>query len=76
MNPNTLKRTVLPDGKVVPTICLPYQMWEFHYETMVFPNESDFMDIQGLSYTTEEEALQGHEETAKKFTTIDTPKTP
>jgi len=45
MNPNTLKRTVLPDGKVVPTICLPYQMWEFHYETMVFPNESDFMDI-------------------------------
>ncbi len=66
-----VERTVLADGKVVSTVRLPIDhgwggtpLW---YETMVFPNEDDYGDLDCDRYTTREQAEAGHRAMVEKW---------
>lgn len=66
-------KDVLPDGKVVSTVFLgmDHRFDEgppLIFETMVFPNEKDFGELDMDRYSTEEEALKGHKKMVRKWT--------
>ena len=66
-----MKQDLLPNGKWVSTVWLGLdcQFGEgkpLIFETMVFPEKGNFLDIDCARYSTEEEALKGHEEMIKK----------
>lgn len=58
-------RDTTPDGKVVSTVWLGIDHAfsggpPLIFETMVFPSEDDFHELDGMRYSTEEEARAGH----------------
>lgn len=66
-----IARDVLPDGKVVSTVWLGLDHRTSDsgdpviFETMVFPAEDNFMDIDCKRYTNEDDAIDGHIEVVK-----------
>ena len=67
-----IKQETLPDGKKVSTVWLglDHNFGEGEpliFETMVFPSEGDFSDVDVERYSTLEEAQKGHEEMVKKW---------
>ena len=68
MNDGTKRKielTNLPDGKVVSTVWLglDHQFGDgppLIFETMVFPSNEDFGDLDSRRYSTEQEAVAGH----------------
>ena len=66
-------RDILPDGKVVSTVWLglDHRFSEdgppLIFETMVFPSETDFLDMDCERYSTEAEARAGHAATVAKW---------
>lgn len=69
----SVKRDVLEDGKVVSTIWkgLDHRFGEgapLIFETMVFPSEEDFGELDGERYSTEDEAIVGHIAMVGKWT--------
>lgn len=64
---STIKQTVFPNGMWVSTVWLGMDLgWDqgppLIFETMVFPSKGNFTEIDSKRYTTEEEAVEGHEE--------------
>ena len=76
MGNRTYKRvleTTLPDGKWISTVWLGLDH-SFEstsppliFETMVFPSCSDFLEMDVNRYSTEEEAIQGHQEIVENY---------
>lgn len=67
-----VKSTNLPGGKWVSTVWLGMDHAfgsgaPLIFETMVFPSESDFTDLDCRRYSTEEEAVTGHDEMVDKW---------
>lgn len=69
-----IKKTELPDGKIVSTVWLGInhnydEGAPLIFETMVFKSKKDFEAVDDFCerYSTEEEALKGHEEACKKY---------
>lgn len=65
-------REVLKDGKIVSTIHLGLDHSfgdgpPLIFETMVFPDEDSFCQIETIRYATELEAIKGHLEMVKKW---------
>jgi hypothetical protein len=67
-----LAETVLLDGKVVSTVWLGLDHARHGapliFETMVFPSQEDFTDLDVARYTTRAEAMAGHEDMVEKWT--------
>ena len=64
--------TTLPDGKCVSTVWLGLDHAlsgpRLHiFETMVFPSESQWNDLDVERYSTEAEALEGHDRMVAKW---------
>lgn len=66
-------RNKLKDGKIVSTVWLGLDHNRADsgnpliFETMVFPSEDDFSDLDCERYSTEEEAIKGHEAMLRKW---------
>ena len=60
-------KTVLKSGKVVSTVRLACRCPGGIYETMVFPGEDSFHDLDMARYETVEEAKAGHDAMVKKW---------
>lgn len=65
-------KDILPDGKVVSTVFLgmDHRFGEgppLIFETVVFPCEKDFDELDTGRYSTEEEALEGHGKMVQKW---------
>lgn len=66
-------RTVLPDGRVVSTVHLVLDH-SFEggppliFETMVFPSEENFTEMDCARYSTLDEARRGHEQMVRSLT--------
>ena len=65
---------VLADGKVVSTVWIGLELEPRRkgeapliFETMVFPSESNFRDLDCERYATEEQAKAGHEEMVERW---------
>lgn len=68
-----LKQEILPNGKKVSTVWLglDHQFGSGEpliFETMVFPSSGNYHDEQCKRYSTEAEALAGHERIVKELT--------
>ena len=64
---------ILPDGKRVSTVFLGLNHnWgegaPLIFETMVFPSETEWDDLDMDRYSTEKEAIKGHKKMVKKWT--------
>ena len=67
-----IAETTLPDGKLVSTVWLGlnHRFGEgppLIFETMVFASKEDFADLECERYTTEEEAIVGHQRIVEKW---------
>lgn len=66
-----LAETTLPDGKWISTVWLglDHGQWgrPLYFETMVFPKQGDFTELECERYSTEEEALAGHAAVVAKW---------
>jgi hypothetical protein len=61
-----VNRSTLPNGKIVSTVLLGMDHAYKNerpliFETMVFPNSDEFMEIDLAHYATKGEALEGHD---------------
>ena len=70
-----VSRDELPDGTIVSTIWLGsnHQYGEgppLIFETMVFPSDKDFGDLDCERYSTLEEAHKGHKQMVEKYSNI------
>jgi len=68
-----IANTNTPDGKRVSTVWLgtdygPEDNPPRIFETMVFPSDGTFDDLDSAHYTTEEEAIAGHKLMVEKWT--------
>lgn len=78
----SLKRvaqTILPGGAKISTVWLGLDHGSgigkpLIFESMVFPSAHNFDELDCQRYSTEAEALLGHEELCKKWSVIETPK--
>lgn len=57
----------LSDGKVVSTVKLSYPINGGIYETLVFPNQNNFTDLDSDRYMTRDEAKRGHKKMINKW---------
>ena len=68
-----IKQEELSDGKWISTVWLglDHNFYEkdspLIFETMVFPKKGDYQDLDCQRYSTEEEAISGHEKLVKKY---------
>ena len=67
-----VKQEILPNGKWVSTVWLGLDHSYRNgppliFETMVFPKEGDYGDLDMDRYSTEEEAIKGHKKMVKKW---------
>lgn len=67
-----LKRSTLKDGKLVSTVWLGINHAfdagkPLIFETMVFPAEKEWSELAVARYSTESEALAGHESMVKEY---------
>ena len=68
-----IKQETLLNGKYVSTVYLGLDHnfsrkgKPLIFETMVFPEKGDYSDEYCERYSTEEEAIKGHQEVAEKF---------
>jgi len=70
-----IQQTTLPSGKWVSTVWIGscHNFNPLHndnhliFETMVFPKKGNYDCLDMKRYSTEEEALKGHEEMCKKY---------
>lgn len=68
-----VKQTELPNGKWISTVWLGLDMNFLNtekpviFETMVFPKRGDYGELDQARYSTEEEALKGHEKLCKEW---------
>ncbi len=67
-----VKQDVLKSGRVVSTVwlALDHQFGSgppLIFETMVFESDKDYTDLDSARYTTEEEAIAGHENMVKTW---------
>ena len=73
MDYKVIRRTDLPDGKLVSTVWLGMSL-SFGpgapeiFETMVFPGQDDFGELDMDRYATEAEAITGHEAMVARWT--------
>jgi len=72
INNRKVKETTLKDGKWVSTVFLGIDHGfgegkPLIFETMVFPKKGDYGDLYYERYSTEEEAIKGHDKIVKKF---------
>lgn len=65
-NNRTIKYDKLPSGVVISTVLLKYTEL-LPYETMVFPSEENFSDLDVERYDTKAEAVEGHKRIYKKW---------
>lgn len=70
-----INQEVLPDGKWVSTVWLglDHQFGEgkpLIFETMVFPKEGDYIELDLDRYSTLEEAKLGHKKMVKKYVQV------
>lgn len=66
-----VKRDTLPNGKLVSTVWLGLDhnfMGDrpLIFETMVFPKEGDYSELEMDRYSTEQEAIEGHKRMVEK----------
>lgn len=70
-------RDVLPNGRVVSTIFLHinHAFIDYHspvlFETLVFPSEDNWGELDGTRYCTESEAIEGHAAMVRKWSADD-----
>jgi hypothetical protein len=65
-------RDVLENGKVVSTIervfdIMPALGSGSNYESIVFPSEEEWFDLEMVGYDTEKEAIEGHKKLIEKW---------
>ena len=73
MDYKVIRRTDLPDGKLVSTVWLGMDHnfgsgAPLIFETMVFPSQGDFGELDMDRYATEAEAITGHEAMVARWT--------
>lgn len=71
-NYKVVRREVLPNGKLVSTVWLGLDHSftggkPLIFETMVFPKEDDFGELDMDRYSTEKQAIAGHKRMVKKW---------
>lgn len=76
MDYKVIRRTDLPDGKWVSTVWLglDHRLGDgppLIFETMVFPSKGDFGELDMDRYTTEAEAIKGHEAMVAKWIEVE-----
>lgn len=69
-----IKQEILPNGKFISTVWLGIDMNHVFgngkpliFETMVFPERGNYSELDMERYSTEEEALEGHQKMVEKY---------